>query len=54
MTHTNGLDTVASYYDYKKQLRNCANNLDVLRFIAKMLIEIWWNTRLEDKCQHIV
>lgn len=38
-------DYLANNYDaYKRQLRECANNLDVLRFIAKMLIEIWWYT----------
>lgn len=35
---------VNAYGGYKRQLRDCENNFDVLKFIAKMLIEIWWNT----------
>lgn len=38
-------DTIRNIYSgYKKQLRECENNFDVLKFIAKMLIEIWWYT----------
>lgn len=38
----NGLDVVTDYYKYKKQLRDCITKDDLLRFIAKMLIEIWY------------
>ena len=39
-----GLDVVTNYYKYKKQLRDCITKDDLLRFIAKMLIEILYNT----------
>lgn len=38
----NGLDVVSNYYNYKKQLRDCTTTDDLLRFIAKMMIEIWY------------
>ena len=33
-----------TYRYYKNQLRECVNNFDVLKFIAKMSIEIWYYT----------
>ena len=33
---------VTNCYKYEKQLRDCITKDDLLRFIAKMLIEIWY------------
>lgn len=37
----NKQNVVENYYKYKKLLRDCTTKDDLLRFIAKMLIEIW-------------
>ena len=33
------------YWQYKNDLRNENTAIELLRFICKMLIEIWWNTK---------
>ena len=39
------MDKLKQYYKFKEELRMCKDNLDLYRFLCKMLIEIWWNTR---------
>lgn len=32
------------FWKFKSDLRKCNTAIELLRFICKMLIEIWWNT----------
>jgi len=35
------------YWEYRRNLRTQKTAIELLRFICKMLIEIWWNTTNE-------
>ena len=39
------MDNMKLFWKYKNDLIKARTEIELLRFICKMLIEIWWNTK---------